>query len=131
VARDSSDHPALLELGHLYLRQQRLNRAATVSMRAVELRPQARETAEAFAHLGMILWNAGETDVGLQALEQALFLHPDLPEALLYKGIVLFAGKQDPRGAAAAWERYLAVAPADAETGRVRSMLEAARQSIR
>ena len=130
VARDSTDHAALLELGHLYLRQQRLQRAATVSMKAVQLRPESRETAEAFAHLGMILWNAGETDVGLQALEKALFLHQDLPEALLYKGIVLFAGSQDPRGAAAAWERYLEVAPPDAETGRVRSMLEAARQSI-
>lgn len=131
VARDSTDHAALLELGHLYLRQQRLQRAATVSMKAVQLRPESKETAEAFAHLGMILWNAGETDVGLQALDQALFLHPDLPEALLYKGIILFAGSQDPRGAAAAWERYLEVAPADAETGRVRGMLEAARQSIR
>jgi cytochrome c-type biogenesis protein CcmH len=76
VARDSNDYPALLELGHLYMRQQRLSRAADVSMRAVRLRPQARETAEAFAHLGMILWNANELQGGLQALDQALFLHP-------------------------------------------------------
>ncbi len=130
VARDSNDYPALLELGHLYMRQQRLARAADVSMRAVRLRPQAKETAEAFAHLGMILWNANELQGGLQALDQALFLHPDLPEALLYKGIVLFAGANDPRGAAAAWERYLEVAPPGAETQRVRGMLQAARQSI-
>jgi hypothetical protein len=130
VARDSNDYPALLELGHLYMRQQRLSRAADVSMRAVRLRPQARETAEAFAHLGMILWNANELQGGLQALDQALFLHPDLPEALLYKGIVLFAGANDPRGAATVWERYLQVAPPGAETQRVRGMLQAARQSI-
>lgn len=130
VARDSTDHPALIELSHLYLRQQRLQRAADVSMQAVRLRPQARETAEAFAHLGMILWAANELDGGLRSLEQALYLHPDLPEALLYKGILLFAGAGDPRGAAAAWERYLVVAPPGAETQRVRGMLQAARQSI-
>lgn len=128
VARDSSDFPALLELGHLYLQQQQLQKAADVSMKAVQLRPRAPETAEAFAHLGMILWGANELDAGLQSLEQALLLSPDLPEALLYKGILLFAGANNPRGAVSAWERYLAVAPPGAETARVRGMLEAARQ---
>lgn len=129
VARDSNDHAALIELGHVYLAQQRLNRAAQVSMRAVRLKPDAPETAEAFAHLGMILWNAGEMAAGLRSLEKALALHPDLPEALLFKGIVLFAGAQDPRGAAEAWERYLKVAPPDANTTRVRAMLEGARRA--
>jgi len=129
VARDSNDSPTLIELGHLYLAQQRFNRSAQVNMRAVRLRPDAPETAEAFAHLGMILWSAGEIAAGLRSLDKALALHRDLPEALLYKGIILFAGAQDPRGAAAAWERYLEVAPPDAETARVRAMLEAARRA--
>jgi cytochrome c-type biogenesis protein CcmH len=129
VARDSNDHAALLELGHLYLKQQRLQRAATVSMKAVQLRPKAKETAEAFAHLGMVLWGANELETGLRAIEQALFLSPDLPEALLYKGLLLFAGANQPAQAVAAWERYLQVAPPGAETARVRGMLEAARQA--
>jgi cytochrome c-type biogenesis protein CcmH/NrfG len=128
VARDSADFPALIALGHLYLQQQQLQKAADVSMKAVQLRPRAKETAEAFAHLGMILWGANELDAGLQALEQALLLSPDLPEALLYKGILLFAGANNPGGAVSAWERYLTVAPPGAETARVRGMLEAARQ---
>lgn len=131
VARDSNDYPALLELGHLYMQQQRLKPAADVSMKAVQLRPRAKETAEAFAHLGMILWGANELDAGLQAIEQALLLSPDLPEALLYKGIMLFAGANKPREAVSAWERYLEVAPPGAETTRVRRMLEAARQAAR
>jgi cytochrome c-type biogenesis protein CcmH/NrfG len=131
VARDSTDHAALVELGHLYLTQQRLQRAATVSMKAVELRPRARESAEAFAHLGMILWGAQELEAGLQAVDQALALSPDYPEALLYKGILLFAGANNPQGAVSAWERYLEVAPPGAETARVRGMLEAARQAAR
>jgi cytochrome c-type biogenesis protein CcmH len=129
VARDSNDFPALLELGHIYLKQQRLKPAADVSMRAVQLRPRAKETSEAFAHLGMILWGADEMNAGLQALDQALVLSPDMPEALLYKGIILFAGANDPRGAITAWERYLQVAPPGAETARVRGMLQGARQA--
>jgi len=129
VARDSNDYPALMELGHLYLAQQRLNRAASVNMRAVRLKPDAPETAEAFAHLGMILWSAGEMATGLQSIEKALALHPDLPEALLYKGIILFAGARDMNGAVAAWERYLQVAPPDADTARVQAMLQAARSA--
>lgn len=131
IARDSNDHPALIELGHLYLQQQRLERAAQVSMRAVQLRPKDKESAEAFAHLGMILFGANEIDAGLQALEQALSMSPDLPEALLYKGIILFAGANKPREAISAWERYLEVAPPGAETSRVRAMLESARQAAR
>jgi cytochrome c-type biogenesis protein CcmH len=130
VARDSNDYPALLEVGHLYLRMQRLKPAADVSMRAVQLRPRAKETSEAFAHLGMILWSADEIDAGLQSLEQALRLSPDLPEALLYKGIILFAGANNPREAIKAWERYLEVAPPGAETARVRAMLQGARQAV-
>ena len=131
IARDSNDHAALIELGHLYMQQQRLQAAADVSMRAVRMRPRAKESAEAFAHLGMILWGANELEPGLQSIEQALMLSPDLPEALLYKGIILFAGANDPRGAISAWERYLAVAPPGAETARVRGMLEMAREQAR
>lgn len=129
VARDSSDFPALIELGHLYLSQQRLNRSAQVSMRAVRMKPDAPETAEAFTHLGMILWNSDEADAGLRSLDKALLLHPDFPEALLYRGIILFAAKRDMPGATAAWERYLEVAPPGANTARVRAMLQAARSA--
>jgi cytochrome c-type biogenesis protein CcmH len=129
VAKDSNDYPALLELGHIYLKLQQLSPAAAVNFKAVKLRPRAKETGEAFAHLGMILWGANELEAGIQAIDQALSLSPDLPEALLYKGIILFAGANDPKGAVTAWERYLEVAPPDAETQRVRSMLEGARQA--
>jgi hypothetical protein len=52
-----------------------------------------------------------------------------LPEALLYRGIILFAGVQDMPAAAEAFDRYLAVAPPDANTGRIRGMRDAARQA--
>jgi lipoprotein NlpI len=98
-----------------------------VTARAILLAPDAEGTAEAFAHMGMILWSAGETQAALKSLDKALFLHPDYPEALLYKGIILFAGVHDMRAAEEPLQRYLDVAPPDANTARVKTMLEAAR----
>jgi cytochrome c-type biogenesis protein CcmH len=129
VQRDSGDVPALIELGHLYLAQGMLDRAILVDTLAVRLQPDAPSSAEAFAHIGMILWSLGQTDGGLKAIDKALYLSPELPEALLYRGIILFAGLQDMRAAAQTFEHYLAVAPPDANTARVRAMLNAARQA--
>jgi len=129
VRRDSSDVPALVELGHLYLIQGRFKSSADVSMKAVQLEPDAEESAEAFAHLGMILFSTGEIDGAMKSVDKALFLHPDLPEALLYKGIVLFAGERNMSAAAVTLQRYLEVAPADANTARVQGMLQAAREA--
>jgi lipoprotein NlpI len=101
-----------------------------VNLRAVQLQPDDPQSAEAFAHLGMILWSTGETDAALKSLDKALFLRPDFPEALLYRGIILFAGVRDMKAAAEVFQRYLDVAPADANTARVKGMLEAARSNI-
>lgn len=129
IQRDSTNVPALIELGHLYLAQGLLEQAVLVDTLAIRLQPDAPGTAEAFAHLGMILWSTGETEGALKALDKAVFLRPELPEALLYRGIILFAGVQDMRAAAEALDRYLAVAPPDANTGRIRGMRDAARQA--
>src|SRR5207245_751978 len=119
---------ALVELVQLYLMQGQLRKAVVVDTMAIRLQPDAEGTAKAFADVGMILWSMGQPDGGLKSLDKALFLHPDLPEALLYRGIILFAGLRDMRAAAETFERYLEVAPPDANTGRVRAMLDAARQ---
>ena len=127
LGRDSSDHAALVELGHAYLASGQLERAAAVNFKAVQLRPRARETAEAYAHLGMILAYQGEDSVGLQSIDEALLLRPDLPEALLFRGMITFSGQDFP-GAITAWTRYLQVAPAGTDTNHVHALLQAARQ---
>ena len=127
VGRDSNDHAALVELGHAYLASGQLDRATAVNFKAVQLRPRARETAEAYAHLGMILAYQGEDTVGLHSIDEALLLRPDLPEALLFRGMVTFSG-QDYPGAIAAWTRWLQVTPPGTDTNHVHALLQAARQ---
>ncbi len=129
VAGDSTNVPALIELGHLYLAQGLIEKATLVDTLAIRLQPDAPSSAEAFAHLGMILWGTGETEGALQSLDKAVFLRPELPEALLYRGIILFQGMQDMAAAADAFDHYLAVAPPDANTGRIRALRDAARQA--
>ena len=129
IRGDSTNVPALIELGHLYLAQGLLDKSILVDTIAIRLQPDAPSSAEAFAHLGMILWSLGQTDGALKSLDKAVFLRPELPEALMYRGIIYFAGVQDMRAAAEAFDQYLAVAPPDANTGRIRAMRDAARQA--
>lgn len=129
VARDSSDFPALVVLGHAYLRLDDLPRAAAVTTRALNLKPDSPESAEPYAHMAMVLWAAERDSLAFESIEYALRLQPDLPEALLYHGMLLVATGRDIPGGIAAWERYLRIAPPDANTGRIRAMLDEARSA--
>jgi len=129
VARDSTDHAALVELGHAYLADGQIDRATIVNFKAVQLRPGAPETAEAFAHLGMILAYQGEDTMGLQSIDQALLLRPGLPEALMYRGMITYS-QADYAAAINAWTGYLEGAPADADTTHIRALIEAAQQML-
>ena len=125
IARDSTRLPALLEAGHLYLTLQQFDQSARVSMKALAVDSNA---AEAHTHLGMILWAGHDPHLAMQALDRALAINPAQPEALLYRGLILFVQLRNFPAAADAFERYLRVAPSGADTLRVRSMLDDARR---
>ncbi len=80
--------------------------------------------------MGMLLVSVEHMDEGLAAFDRALEADPDFAEALLFKGMMAFRN-QDFTAATEAWERYLNVAPADADVARIQAMLEMARQSAR
>ncbi|MSR07711.1 MAG: hypothetical protein EXR93_11690 [Gemmatimonadetes bacterium] len=117
---DSANLKALLEAGHLYLAERRLDEAASVTLRALRMDSVA---PEAHAHMGVLLMAAGIPDTALMAENTALRLKPDLAEAWLFKGMIYMAGLQDPKSAAAAWEHYLQVAPKGADTSRIAAIV--------
>ena len=82
---------------------------------------------DALAHLGLIAAIAGHADPALETFDRAIRIDPAYAPAHLYRGQVLFEVKKDYPGALAAWERYLALAPADADRQRVLSLIEEAR----
>jgi hypothetical protein len=137
VKRDSSNLKALLEAGHLYLAERRLDEAAQVTMKALAI---DAENAEAHAHVAVLLMaeaNSQEdadsarraVDAAVDAVNHAIQAQPDLAEAWLFKGMVLMAGRQDMPGAAQAWEQYLKIAPPGADTTRIHAMVQAAKRS--
>jgi tetratricopeptide (TPR) repeat protein len=122
----------------LYLAERRLDDAAQVTIKALSL---DSKSPEGFAHLAMLLFAEGSTeqdhpdsakrafDAAIDAADRAIRAKPDLAEAWLFKGMILMAGKQDPKGAAQAWEQYLKVAPPDADTTRIHAMVQAAKRA--
>ncbi len=136
IKRDSTDLKALLEAGHLYLAEQRLDEAARVTMRALRVDPDA---PEAYAHIGVLLMAEAMSqqdpdsakraiDGAMEAVNRAIQIKPDLAEGWLFKGMILMAGMRDRKGAAQAWQQYLKVAPPDADTMRIHAMVEAVRR---
>jgi cytochrome c-type biogenesis protein CcmH/NrfG len=123
VRADSSNVAALVELGHLYLAQQRFADVAQLSMRALDLEPG---NPEALTHLGMVLVTVDHMADAMAAFDSALASDPNFGEALQFKGMVAFMTRDYP-AAVQAWERYLEVVPAQEQAPRARAMLELAR----
>jgi tetratricopeptide (TPR) repeat protein len=136
ISRDSSNVKTLLEAGHLYLAERKLDQAARVTLKALQL---DSASAEGYAHIAVLLMAEASShenpdsarravDGALDAVNHSLELQPGLAEGWLFKGMVLMAGKRDMKAAAAAWKQYLKVAPPGADTTRIHAIVEAAGQ---
>jgi tetratricopeptide (TPR) repeat protein len=86
---------------------------------------------DALSHLGLIAAIAGHADPALETFDRAIRIDPAYAPAHLYRGQVLFEVKKDYPGAIAAWERYLALAPAGSDRDRLQPLLEEARKRAR
>ena len=73
--------------------------------------------------LGTALYYAGRPDEALAQLEVSLKADPTHAQTLFNIGIVKRDGKKDAKGAVAAWQRLLEVAPDYPEAARVRSLI--------
>jgi tetratricopeptide (TPR) repeat protein len=81
---------------------------------------------DALTHLALIVALGGHKDEALRTLDRAIAIDASYPPAHLYRGQVLY-DQQDYAGAIAAWERFVALAPASADRDRVTEMVREAR----
>jgi tetratricopeptide (TPR) repeat protein len=89
------------------------------------------DNVEAMTHLGVILAQAGHADGALEAFDRALAIDPGYAHAWWDKAGVLFDQKQDYSGAITAWERFLALAPAEGpDRDQARARMQDARQRL-
>ena len=82
---------------------------------------------EALAYRGWLLKLAGLVDLAQTALDRAVGIEPDYPDARFFRGMVLFRGKNEAAAAVPEFERYLALVPDGPQSEPVRKLLELAR----
>lgn len=123
--KDNPDDPA----GHRALAQARLqNRDLVGALKEFDAAARLDPAdAEARAYAGWIVFQAGLTEEAMRRLDQAVAVAADYPDARLFRGMVLLRGRNDPAGATAELERYLALVPAGPLDSQVRTVLEEAR----
>lgn len=73
--------------------------------------------------LATALYYAGRSDEALAQFEKSLSIDPKHGQTLFNVGIVKRDGKNDAKGAIAAWERLLTVVPDYPEAAKVRTMI--------
>ena len=82
---------------------------------------------EALTYKGWLLARAGLTDPAMEALDRAIAVDPRYPDAHFFRGMVLYQGRNDPAGAVAEFEAFLANNPPPDSVAAVREVLERAR----
>jgi hypothetical protein len=81
----------------------------------------------ALTYRGWLLARAGLTDPALASLDRALAVNPRYADAHFFRGMVLYQGRNDPAGAIAEFETYLASNPPPEAAAAVKGVLERAR----
>lgn len=127
VREHPDDLAARLDLAHRYLDAGRTGDALEQYLVALDMDP---DDAEAHAHLGLILYLQGRPEDALRAVERALETDPRYPEAVLFKGVILLRGLDQPEDAVVTLEAYLANAPFGMERESARELIAEARARI-
>lgn len=127
VREHPEDLAARLDLAHRYLDAGRVDEALAEYAVALELDP---DDAEAHAHVGMILYQAGRAENALDSVDRALVTAPGYPEALFFRGVILLRGLDRPAQAIDAFEAYLEAAPFGSERSTSQALIAEAEEAL-
>jgi tetratricopeptide (TPR) repeat protein len=124
--KNPSDPAVRVAIGNLYFDAERYPEAVTWYQEALKLNPKS---ADVSTDLGVSFYYMNQPDRALQQFAESLQVDPKHAKTLLNQGIVLAFGKQDLKGAAAAWDQLIKVAPASPEADVARKALEGLRSA--
>ncbi len=119
--KNPTDAAVRVELGNLYFDAERYPEAVRWYEDALKLNPKS---ADVSTDLGVAYYYMNQPDRALQQFAESLRVDPKHPKTLLNEGIVMAFGKQDLKGAAAAWTQLIKVAPTSPEADVARKALE-------
>ena len=121
AAQNPADAKARVDLGNLYFDADRYAEAIAWYQQALKINPN---DADVSTDLGVCYYSLNDPDRALQQFEASLKASPKHAKTLLNKGIVMAFGKQDLKGAAAAWEKLIEIAPTSPEAETARKALQ-------
>jgi cytochrome c-type biogenesis protein CcmH/NrfG len=108
LKKDPNDSALLMQIGAIYHEAHLFKDAATYYGMAVQLDPK---NVDAHTKLAISLFRAGDVDPAIAELNRALSLDPKNPNALFNMGMIRLQGKNDPKGALAAWQKLVKLNP--------------------
>ncbi len=115
------DVEALIALGNANFDIQRFDKATELYLRALEIEPK---NVLVRTDLASCYRNMGDVEQAFKELNQVLSIDPKHENALYNLGVLLLNDKQDPKGAAAAWERLIAAHPDVAYASDLKKKIE-------
>lgn len=108
LKRDPNNSALLMQIGAVYHAAHQFKDAATYYGMAVQLDPK---NVDAHTKLAISLFRAGDVDPAIAELNRALTIDAKSPNALFNLGMIRLQGKNDPKGALAAWQKLLKLNP--------------------
>jgi cytochrome c-type biogenesis protein CcmH/NrfG len=104
VNKDPKDYDSLVKLGNLFYDGQQFPIAIQYYERALTIHP---ENPDVRTDMGTAYFYNGNADRAIAELQTSLKYRPGHPQTLFNLGWVRWQGKQDPKGASAAWQQLL------------------------
>ncbi len=118
------DVSALTELGNVYFDASQWSTAIGYYTRSLNENPKNPDVR---TDMGISYYYSGDADRALREFDQALKDDPRHTQTLFNVGVVKMNGKNDPKGAIAAWESLLQIDPGYRDRTKVESLLSEAR----
>jgi cytochrome c-type biogenesis protein CcmH/NrfG len=104
LKKDPNNGPLLGQVGAIYHSEHQFKDAATYYGQAVQVDPRNVELRN---KLATSLYRSGDVDGAINQLNQALRYDPKDANSLFNLGIIRLHGKEDGKGAVAAWQQLL------------------------
>lgn len=122
------DVTTLVDLGNAYYDAAQWSDAIGYYTRALNETPSNPDVR---TDMGVAYFNSGNADQALKEFDRALKDDPKHEQTLFNVGVVKFTGKNDPKGAIAAWESLLKIDPNYKDRAKVDTMMAEAKAKLK
>ena len=101
---DPRNSDLLIQVGKIYLATHKFKEAAAYYDKALQVNPK---NVAIRTEMASCLYYSGDVDGAISQLQQALHYNPKDANSLFNLGMIKWQGKQDSKGAMAAWQQLL------------------------